>query len=164
MALSNSSDAINILQNGFRDELQRIIISHGPTTSRKHNRYWYPLSNSVPATMDPLLAKIQTILSSNQIEDPKILNNIIKSLFYGLWNFDKMINQHQLSTRISELLLKIPKKNAFLFFKEMISYLHEKWSLIDKHRINKFMQLVRYLLTQAFKLCDKHKINKKKVD
>lgn len=110
------------------------------------------------------MAKIQTILSSNQIEDPKILNNIIKSLFYGLWNFDKMINQHQLSTRISELLLKIPKKNAFLFFKEMISYLHEKWSLIDKHRINKFMQLVRYLLTQAFKLCDKHKINKKKVD
>jgi hypothetical protein len=43
-------------------------------------------------------------------------------------------------------------------------HLHEKWNLIDHHRINKFMQLVRYLLVQAFKLCDKHKISRKKID
>ncbi len=51
--------------------------------------------------MDDLLAKIQSILSTNSIEDEKVLANIIKSLFYGLWNFDKMINQHYLSTKIS---------------------------------------------------------------
>ena len=55
----------------------------------------------VPANMDHLITKIQSILASNAIEDPNIMSNIIKSLFYGLWNFDKMINQHNLSTRIS---------------------------------------------------------------
>jgi len=114
--------------------------------------------------MDELLTKIQALLASNSIEDETVLDNIIKSLFYGLWNFDKMINQHNLSTRISELLLKIPKKNAVLFFKQFLEYLEQKWNLIDHHRINKFMQLVRYLLASAFKLSEKFKMNKKKID
>jgi hypothetical protein len=114
--------------------------------------------------MDELLSKIQTILSTNAIEDQVTLPKIIKSLFYGLWNFDKMINQHNLSTKISELLVKIPKKNALLFFQGFITYLHEKWNLIDHHRINKFMQLVRYLLRQAFKLSEKLKNGKKRID
>ena len=46
----------------------------------------------------------------------------------------------------------------------MIEYLHEKWNLIDHHRINKFMQLVRYLLQQGFAMCEKYKISKKKID
>ena len=114
--------------------------------------------------MDQLLIKIQSILSSNAIEDENVLSNIVKSLFFGLWNFDKMINQHNLSTRISELLVKIPKKNGLLFFKAMIEHLHQKWNLIDHHRINKFMQLVRYMLAQSFKMCEKHKMAKKKID
>jgi hypothetical protein len=73
--------------------------------------------------MENLLNKIQAVLASNSIEDETLLMNIIKSLFYGLWNFDKMINQHNLSTKISELLLKIPKKNAILFFSHFIAYL-----------------------------------------
>ena len=59
------------------------------------------MSYVVPATMDQLLVKIQSILSSNTFEDEAVLDNIVKSLFHGLWNFDKMINQHNLSTRIS---------------------------------------------------------------
>lgn len=90
--------------------------------------------------------------------------NIIKSLFYGLWNFDKMINQHNLSTRISELLVRVPKKSALMLFRGLVGYLTEKWNLIDHHRINKFMQLVRYLLRQAFKMCEKYKINHAKID
>ena len=93
-----------------------------------------------------------------------MLSNIIKSLFYGLWNFDKMINQHKLNTKISELMVKLLKKNGLIFFRALIEHLHEKWNYIDHHRINKFMQLVRYLILQAFKMCEKHKINKKKVD
>ena len=114
--------------------------------------------------MDPLLIKIQSILSSSAIEEETVLSNIVKSLFYGLWNFDKMINQHNLSTRIAELLVKIPKKNGLLFFKAIIQHLHEKWNLIDHHRINKFMQLVRYMLAQGFKMCEKHKMPKKKIE
>jgi hypothetical protein len=103
--------------------------------------------------MDDVLYKIQTLLTSTNIEQENILANIIKSLFYGLWNFDKMINQHNLSTKIAELLLKVPKKNSLLFFKALLTHLHEKWNFIDHHRINKFMQLVRYLIGQAFKFC-----------
>lgn len=114
--------------------------------------------------MEDLLAKIQAILASSAVEDQQVLDNIVKSLFYGLWNFDKMINQHNLSTRISELLIKLPKKNSIIFFRRLLTYLHEKWSLIDHHRINKFMQLARYLLSQAFKTCEKHKLPKKKID
>lgn len=37
----------------------------------------------------------------------------------------------------------------------MLAYLCEKWNLIDHHRINKFMQLVRYLLRQAMRVSQK---------
>lgn len=108
--------------------------------------------------------KLQALLASPAIEQEHILANIIKSLFYGVWNFDKMINQHNLNTKISELLLKLPKKNAIIFLRAVLQYLYEKWNLIDHHRINKFMQLVRYLIGQSFKFCEKHKTSKKKID
>jgi hypothetical protein len=113
--------------------------------------------------MEEVLHRLQGHLSTPAL-DNALLANIVKSLFFGLWNFDKMVNQHNLSTRISELLLKLPRKNALLFLKAVLAHLHEKWNLIDHHRINKFMQLVRYLLAQAFKLCEKHKIPRRKVD
>jgi hypothetical protein len=50
--------------------------------------------------MDELLDKIQAVLTTCG-DDPQVQNNVVKSLFYGLWNFDKMINQHNLNTRIS---------------------------------------------------------------
>ena len=114
--------------------------------------------------MEDVLSKLQTLLASPSIEQEHILANIIKSLFYGVWNFDKMINQHNLNTKISELLLKLPKKNAIIFLKALLKHLYEKWNLIDHHRINKFMQLVRYLIAQSFKFCEKHKTSKKKLD
>lgn len=50
--------------------------------------------------------------------------NMIKALFYGLWNFDKMINQHNLSTAISQLPLQLPisgiNKRIGLKFYEML--------------------------------------------
>lgn len=113
--------------------------------------------------MEDILLRLQGLLSAQQLDD-SLLNNVVKSLFYGLWNFDKMINQHNLSTRIAELLVKLPKKNALVFLRALLVQLHEKWNLIDHHRINKFMQLVRYLLVHAFKYCDKHKVPRKKID
>lgn len=57
-------------------------------------------SNSAPATMNDVLPKIINLLSQRDLSD-KVLPNVVKSLFYGLWNFDKMINQHNLSTNIA---------------------------------------------------------------
>jgi len=51
--------------------------------------------------MDQVLSQIQPLLASQPLDQDQLLPNIIKSLFYGLWNFDKMINQHNLSTKIA---------------------------------------------------------------
>ena len=111
-------------------------------------------NNTVPATMHDVLAKICQILSLAPLSE-ETLNTVVKSMFYGLWNFDKMINQHNLSTLISEMLHKLPRKNAFQFLESLMNYLTEKWNYIDHQRINKFMQLVRYLVKQALKLSQK---------
>ena len=50
--------------------------------------------------MDKVLPQISTLLSQKPL-NTEILVKVVKSLFYGLWNFDKMINQHNLSTKIS---------------------------------------------------------------
>lgn len=101
-----------------------------------------------------MLPKLTHVLAQPSLTD-KILESIIKSTFYGLWNFDKMINQHNLSTAIAEMLTKVPKKNAFMFLQAMLAFLKDKWNLIDHHRINKFMQLVRYLIRQSLKVSQK---------
>jgi len=104
--------------------------------------------------MHDILPKIIHLLTQHSLAAP-VMDNIVKSLFFGLWNFDKMINQHNLSTCIAEMLTKVPKKNAFLFLSAMLAFLNEKWNLIDHHRINKFMQLVRYLVRQGMKISHK---------
>lgn len=129
-----------------------IIRINGTTTDRKYDRNRYIYIDLVPATMEEVLTKLQGVLAVNPCEEA-VLANAVKSLFFGLWNFDKMVNQHLLSTRISELLVKLPRKNALNFFRSFLSLLREKWNLIDHHRINKFMLLVRYLLANSFKLC-----------
>lgn len=104
--------------------------------------------------MHEVLTKITSILAQPTLPS-QTLHTMVKSLFYGLWNFDKMINQHNLSTQIADILHKIPKKNAFAFLSALFAYLHSKWNFIDHHRINKFMQLVRYLLKQGLKISHK---------
>jgi hypothetical protein len=65
--------------------------------------------------MTETLQKLTHVLTQQNLNE-KVLANTIKSIFYGLWNFDKMINQHYLSTAIAEMMGKIGKKNGFIFF------------------------------------------------
>jgi len=104
--------------------------------------------------MNDVIPKLTIVLSQHNLQED-VLNNAVKSIFYGLWNFDKMINQHNLSTNLATMLTKLPKKSAFVFLKAILAYLREKWNLIDHHRINKFMQLTRYLVKTALKISQK---------
>lgn len=81
-------------------DFSNIILDYVTTTIPKHHRDRYLSTHAVPATMEDVLYRLQGLLSTHNLEET-LLANIIKSLFYGLWNFDKMINQHNLSTRIS---------------------------------------------------------------
>ena len=68
--------------------------------------------------MDSILAQLLAYLASPELDD-STLSNIVKALFYGLWNFDKMINQHNLSTAISLMPHSLPKevrKNGLRFY------------------------------------------------
>lgn len=111
-------------------------------------------NNIVPGTMNDVLPKILLVIGQNNVQE-EVMGNVVKSIFYGLWNFDKMINQHNLSMGIAGMLSKMSKKNAFVFLKAMLCYLGGKWNLIDHHRINKFMQLVRYLVRSGLKISQK---------
>lgn len=42
-----------------------------------------------------------------------------------------------------------------MFLHAMMQFLAEKWNYIDHHRINKFMQLVRYLVKQGMRVSQK---------
>lgn len=53
------------------------------------------------------------------------------------------------------MLSKLDKNTAFAFLRELLGYIHSKYNLIDKHRINKFMQLVRYLLKKGLEISQK---------
>lgn len=46
----------------------------------------------------------------------------------------------------------------------LLEFLQKKWNLIDHHRINKFMQLVSYLLVEAYRLGSKIDGFRSKVD
>ena len=50
--------------------------------------------------MDQVLPKLQVLLSSTPLPTD-LLPTIVKAVFYGVWNFDKMINQHLLNTRLA---------------------------------------------------------------
>lgn len=63
----------------------------------------------------PKITQVVAHINLTNTQNEQILENIVKSIFYGLWNFDKMINQHNLSTNIADMLHKLPKKNAFSF-------------------------------------------------
>jgi DICT domain-containing protein len=72
--------------------------------------------------MNEVLPKIVHLLNQHTLS-AAVVENIVKSLFYGLWNFDKMVNQHALSTNIADILNKIPKKNAFFFLQSILNFL-----------------------------------------
>lgn len=62
---------------------------------------------TAPKSMDSVLDDIRGILQQKDTGE-QVVTTIVKSLFYGLWNFDKMINQHHLSTQIANLLHQVP--------------------------------------------------------
>jgi hypothetical protein len=73
--------------------------------------------------MDEVLKQIVKILADPKLDKPT-LEKIVKALFYGLWNFDKMINQHNLSTQISLIPSQISKKNGIEFYEALFDYLY----------------------------------------
>lgn len=94
------------------------------------------------------MAIIKDLLKNNSF-NPKFYHRLWKALFFALWNYDKMYNQHLFCEQISLIIHTLPTHKAEHFLTEGLTLIDNYWNKIDHHRINKFMKLVRYLLREA---------------
>ncbi|KAL6485085.1 hypothetical protein MHYP_G00071300 [Metynnis hypsauchen] len=81
------------------------------------------------------------------------LMKIWKGLFYCLWMQDKPLLQEELSDRISSLIHCFHSAdNQLLYFETFLQTLKREWNGIDRLRMDKFYQLVRFVFRKAFEV------------
>ncbi|KAI4894810.1 hypothetical protein NFI96_000654 [Prochilodus magdalenae] len=81
------------------------------------------------------------------------LMKIWKGLFYCLWMQDKPLLQEELSDRISGLIHSFHTTDSqLLYFETFLQTLKREWNGIDRLRMDKFFQLVRFVFRQAFEV------------
>ncbi|XP_060785023.1 reticulocyte-binding protein 1-like isoform X3 [Neoarius graeffei] len=79
------------------------------------------------------------------------LLKIWKGLFYCLWMQDKPLLQEEISHRISGLIHSFhTSDNQLLYFATFLQTVKREWNGIDRLRMDKFYQLVRFMFRQAF--------------
>ncbi|XP_031436159.1 ribosomal RNA processing protein 1 homolog B-like isoform X3 [Clupea harengus] len=79
------------------------------------------------------------------------LLKIWKGLFYCLWMQDKAVLQEELSEQISGLLLSFQNTDTQLLYVEtFLKTVKREWNGIDRLRLDKFYQLVRFVFRQVF--------------
>ncbi|XP_028993081.1 ribosomal RNA processing protein 1 homolog A-like isoform X2 [Betta splendens] len=79
-----------------------------------------------------------------------------KGLFYCLWMQDKPLLQEQLSNQISTLIHSFHNLNGqMLYLESFLQTFKREWTGIDRLRMDKFFQLVRFMFKQTFELLKK---------
>jgi hypothetical protein len=97
------------------------------------------------------------VLFSQPLRDLSLIfDKLNLGLFYCLWHSDKPLIQHECALNISALCHTPPSIILkILFWRSMWKALSAKWSIIDHHRLDKYMAYVRKLLYQSFRdICD----------
>ncbi|XP_067266843.1 ribosomal RNA processing protein 1 homolog A [Chanodichthys erythropterus] len=81
------------------------------------------------------------------------LLRIWKGLFYCMWMQDMPLLQEELSTKISGLLHSFQTADSqLLYFKTFLQTMKREWNGIDRLRMDKFYQLVRFVFREAFEM------------
>lgn len=81
------------------------------------------------------------------------LLKIWKGLFYCLWMQDMPLLQEELSTKISALLHSFRTADSqLLYFKTFLQTMKREWNGIDRLRMDKFYQLVRFVFREMFEM------------
>ncbi|XP_044221981.1 ribosomal RNA processing protein 1 homolog B-like isoform X1 [Thunnus albacares] len=76
-----------------------------------------------------------------------------KGLFYCLWMQDKPLLQEELSNMISSLIHSFHSIDAqFLYLESFLQTFKREWTGIDRLRMDKFFQLVRFMFRQTFEI------------
>ncbi|KAK7168491.1 hypothetical protein R3I93_004716 [Phoxinus phoxinus] len=86
------------------------------------------------------------------------LMKIWKGLFYCVWMQDMPLLQEELSTKISRLLHSFQTLDSqLLFFKAFLQTMKREWTGIDRLRMDKFFQLVRFVFREVFEMLKRRK-------
>nr|XP_019955259.1 PREDICTED: ribosomal RNA processing protein 1 homolog B-like isoform X1 [Paralichthys olivaceus] len=76
-----------------------------------------------------------------------------KGLFYCLWMQDKPLLQEDLSNQISTLIHSFHHIDGqFLYLESFLQTFKREWTGIDRLRMDKFFQLVRFMFKQTFEM------------
>ncbi|CAN9498046.1 unnamed protein product [Ophioblennius macclurei] len=76
-----------------------------------------------------------------------------KGLFYCLWMQDKPLLQEELSRNISTLIHSFHQFDTqLLYLESFLQTVKREWTGIDRLRMDKFFQLVRFMFRQTFEL------------
>uniref|UniRef100_A0A3P9KDC8 Ribosomal RNA processing 1 n=1 Tax=Oryzias latipes TaxID=8090 RepID=A0A3P9KDC8_ORYLA len=76
-----------------------------------------------------------------------------KGLFYCLWMQDKPLLQEELSSQISNLVHSFPHTDKqLLFLQSFLQTMKREWTGIDRLRMDKFFQLIRFMFRQSFEV------------
>ncbi|XP_030199359.1 ribosomal RNA processing protein 1 homolog B isoform X2 [Gadus morhua] len=79
-----------------------------------------------------------------------------KGLFYCLWMQDKPLLQEELSNQISSLFHCFQSADGqFLYLEAFLQTVKREWTGIDRLRMDKFYQLVRFVFRQTFEMLKK---------
>lgn len=74
-----------------------------------------------------------------------------KALYFCMWMSDKRPVQQELCVHIAWLLNDIPSEKQFMWLDCFWETMEAHWGALDKHRVNKYLLLVRIILAEAFK-------------
>uniref|UniRef100_A0A1A8F5Q7 Ribosomal RNA processing 1 homolog n=4 Tax=Nothobranchius korthausae TaxID=1143690 RepID=A0A1A8F5Q7_9TELE len=84
---------------------------------------------------------------------PDELLKLWKGLFYCLWMQDKLLLQEELSNQISSLIHHFHHTDQQLLYMEsFLQTLKREWTGIDRLRMDKFYQVVRFMFRQSFEV------------
>ena len=88
-----------------------------------------------------------------------------KALFYCFWYSDKVQIQDELADSLSKFIHKfVDTKLAIMFFQMFFRTMLREWLHLDQYRINKFYNLIRFVIREAFRYLQKcHKWSKKQL-
>ncbi|XP_029682957.1 ribosomal RNA processing protein 1 homolog A isoform X3 [Takifugu rubripes] len=87
---------------------------------------------------------------------PEELLKLWKGLFYCLWMQDKPLLQEQLSHQISSLIHSFQDVDGqLLYVQSFLQTFKREWTGIDRLRMDKFFQLVRFMFRQTFQVLKK---------
>lgn len=111
------------------------------------------LADTDVVTRNRGLKKLTTAMEKNAsaFESLEDLLRVWRGLWYGLWMADKRPVQQQVAVEAVSLGSKLSDDKFILWTKAFYATLVEMWPKLDRHRMDKFLFLVRVFIAESFR-------------